>query len=205
MILYLVARMPSKRAVTARAAAVALAAVTLAGCGAVRLQPTTPAGASQLASRGRVDSPVTDVDNHLGCMRAADLPVQVVSPTKVQVGAAPSGPTIVFTPTPGAAQAAQLDGSAQGAMVIGTALVYPNQGSDGELGSISSLPRAGRAGLGLRCASGAAEAFRRAPLECTRDARARCAGLSTSAAAVRNLRAQRRVDLPVRCPFPLQS
>ncbi|MGH2884699.1 MAG: hypothetical protein ACRDPA_18690 [Solirubrobacteraceae bacterium] len=130
--------MPAKRVATARAAAVALAAVTLAGCGAVRLQPTTPAGSSKLASRGRVDSPVTDVDNHLACMRAAHLPVEVVSPIKVQVGSAPAGPTIVFTPTPGAAQAAQLDGSAQGAMVIGTALIYPNQGSDGELGAISS-------------------------------------------------------------------
>ena len=130
--------MPSKRVATARASAIALAAVTLAGCGAVRLQPTTPSGSSQLATRGRVDSQLTDVDNHLGCIRAAHLPVQVVSPIKLQVGSAPSGPTIVFTPTAGAAQAAQLDGSAQGAMVIGAALVYPNQGSDGELGAISS-------------------------------------------------------------------
>lgn len=130
--------MSSKSFVTARAAAVALAAVSLAGCGAVRLQPTTPAGSTKLATRGQVDSQLTDLDNHLGCIRAAHLSVQVVSPVKLQVGSAPSGPTIVFTPTAGAAQAAQLEGSAQGAMVIGTALVYPNQGSDGELGSISS-------------------------------------------------------------------
>lgn len=130
--------MPPKRVASARAAAVALAVVTLAGCGAVRLQPTTPAGSSTLASRGRVDSPATDVDNHVGCLRGAHLPVQVVSPVKLQIGAPPAGPTIVFTPTPGAAQADQLRGSAQGAMVIGAALIYPNQGSDAELGSISS-------------------------------------------------------------------
>ena len=39
---------------------------------------TTPAGSSQLASRGQVDSPLSDIRNHLGCMRDAHLPVQVV-------------------------------------------------------------------------------------------------------------------------------
>jgi hypothetical protein len=35
----------------------------------------------------------------------------------------------VFTPTPGAAQRDQIVGGAQAAEVIGSALVYPNQGS----------------------------------------------------------------------------
>jgi len=131
--------MSPKRLVIARPAvrwaAPALAIVALAGCGAVKVQPTQPSGSSKLVSRGRVDSPLTNMRNHLGCIRAAHLPVQVLGPTKLQVGAA-GGPTVVFTPTPGAAQAAQLEGTAQGAEVIGTALVYPNQGSDGELTSI---------------------------------------------------------------------
>ena len=42
----------------------------------------------------------------------------------------------MFAATPGAAQAYQIDGSAQAAEVIGSALVYPNQGSDGELTAI---------------------------------------------------------------------
>jgi hypothetical protein len=118
--------------------AVAVAALALAGCGgAVQVQPTTPAGSTQLASRGRVDSPVK-MKNHLECLRDAHLPVQVVSPTRVQVGAPPAGPTIVFAATPGAAQAFQIDGSAQAAEVIGSALVYPNQGSDGEMATIGA-------------------------------------------------------------------
>jgi len=113
-------------------------AVALAGCGAVRVQPTTPSGSTQLASRGRVDSPLTDIHNHLGCIRAAHVPVQVLSPTKLQIGTAPTGPTVVFTATPGAAQDYQIEGKSQGAEVIGTALLYPNQGSEPEVAAIEA-------------------------------------------------------------------
>ena len=125
--------MPAKNVLSA----VALSAVVLAGCGAVKVQPTTPAGSSTLASRGEVDSPVSDMHNYLGCLRDAHLAVAVVSPDRVQVGPS-GGPTIVFTATPGAAQADQIDGTAQAAEVIGSALVYPHQGSDGELGTIGA-------------------------------------------------------------------
>lgn len=114
----------------------ALAALALAGCGAVKVQPTPPAGASKLASRGKVDSPLTNIHNHLACLQAAHVPVQVVSPVKLQFGQAPGGPTVVFTPTPGAAQAEQIGGTSEGAEVIGPALLYPNQGSGAELTSI---------------------------------------------------------------------
>jgi hypothetical protein len=138
--------MSSKRLPTPRRGAVrsagALAgvalAVALAGCGAVRVQPTTPAGSSTLASRGRVDSPLTGIRNHLGCLRHDHVPVQVVSPTRLQVGPAPSGATIVFAATPGAAQTYQLNGIAQAAEVIGSALVYPNQAPDSVLSGIEA-------------------------------------------------------------------
>ena len=116
--------------------ALAALALALAGCGAVKVQPTAPAGSTKLVSRGKIDSPLTSVHNHLGCMRDAHLAVQLVSPTKLQIGAARSGPTVVFTPTAGAAQAQQIDGNAQGAEAIGSALLYPNQASDAELTAI---------------------------------------------------------------------
>jgi hypothetical protein len=121
-----------------RSLPLALTALAVAGCGAVNVHPSTPAGSSKLVSRGAIDNPSTDVDNHLACLRGQRLPVQVVSPTRLQVGAAPAGPTIVFTASLASAQAAQIDGRAQGAEVIGTALVYPNQGSDGELATIGA-------------------------------------------------------------------
>ncbi len=127
--------MRPKRVVTA--VVFAALALVLAACGAVKVQPTTPAGSSKLASRGHVDNP-EKMRDHVGCLRDAHLPVRVVSPTRVQVGAAPAGPTIVFAATPGAAQAYQINGSAQAAEVIGSALVYPNQGSDAELGTIAA-------------------------------------------------------------------
>ena len=133
-----------------------------AGCGAVKVQPTAAAGSTTLVSRGKVDSPMTAIHNHLGCLRADHLTVQIVSATKLQIGGSPSGPTVVFTPTAGAAQAQQIDGDAQGAEAIGPALLYPNQGlglgADGHRG----LPGSGRAGIGAS----------RMP----RDAGARCAG-----------------------------
>ena len=139
MILYLVAGMSRKRSFTARFAPLGLAALALAGCGgALRVQPTAPAGSSKLASRGKVDSPLTDVRNHLGCLRDAHLPVIVLSPTMLQIGTAPGSPTVDFSPTPGSAQAYQIDGRVQNAEVIGSALVYPHQGSDAELTAIES-------------------------------------------------------------------
>ena len=134
--------MPSRRlpagSLFATALAV-LAALALAGCGgAVRVQPATPAGSATLSSRGLLDSPLTAMRDHLGCLRAAKLPVQVLGPVKLQVGAAPAGPTILFTASPAVAQADQIQGIAQGAEVIGSALLYPNQGSDDELSSIAA-------------------------------------------------------------------
>ncbi len=116
--------------------ALAALALALAGCGSVKVQPTASAGSTKLVSRGKIDSPLTAMHDHLGCLRDDHLAVQVLSPTKLRVGAAPAGPTIVFTATAGAAQAQQIDGTAQGAEVIGTALLYPNRGSDSELTGI---------------------------------------------------------------------
>ena len=125
--------MPSKKLPTARAprrSRLALAALAATGCGAVKVQPSVPAGSPRLVSRGQVDSPLTDIHNHLACLRDAHLAVTVVSPIKLQVDSAPGGPTVVFTPTPGAAQAAQIDGSAQGAEVIGTRAAVSEPGLD---------------------------------------------------------------------------
>ncbi len=102
------------------------------------MHPSAPAGSPKLASRGRIDAPTTDMQNHLACLQAAHVPVQAVSPTELQIGPLPAGPTIVFTPSPAVAQSEQIRGVAQGAEVIGSAQVYPNHGSDAELASIGA-------------------------------------------------------------------
>ncbi|MGI8428762.1 MAG: hypothetical protein ACR2OB_05530 [Solirubrobacteraceae bacterium] len=89
-------------------------------------------------SRGRIDDPRTARSDHIKCLQQAHLPVVKVGTSELQLGPPPAGPTIDFAPTPGTAQGRQIDGSAQGAEVIGGALLYPNQASDAELGTIET-------------------------------------------------------------------
>lgn len=119
------------RAKFAPASAVAAIALALAGCGAIKLQPNA-------GSRGVVDNEASNNPDHLACIRGAGLPATEVNPHQLQVGPLPTGPTVVFTPTPGAAQAQQIYGQAQGAEVIGSALVWVNQGSQSELQTIEN-------------------------------------------------------------------
>ena len=122
------------------AVALSAAAILLCGCGSV-VKPTQ--------GRGKVDDPRTYASaNHLKCLQQHGLPVQAVGATGLQIGALPSGPTVQFMPSPGAAQAQQIEGSplAQGAEVIGSALLFTHQGSDGELKLIESCLASGVSG-----------------------------------------------------------
>ena len=51
----------------------------------------------------------------------------------IQIGALPDGPTVQFVPSNSVAEALKVTGTAQGAEMIGNALVYPHQASDSEL------------------------------------------------------------------------
>lgn len=113
------------------AAACGLAAVALAGCGSSAKPEAGAAGTSPPPyGRGKVDDPRSA---HVTCIRSDGLSVVEVGQSGVQVGSPPAGPSIQFLPTPGAAQQAQMSGQAQGAEVIGSSLLYPNQSADGEL------------------------------------------------------------------------
>jgi hypothetical protein len=122
------------------AAAVGLVAALIGGCGSAVKPPH---------GRGKVDDPRTSAAaNHLQCLVQHHLPAQEVGRTGLQIGALPSGPTIDFLPTPGAAQAAQIEGSPayQGAEVIGSALLYPNGAPDAELSAIEDCLTSGVSG-----------------------------------------------------------
>jgi hypothetical protein len=64
----------------------------------------------------------------------------------MQIGAKPSGPTVQFTPTPGAAQEEQISGQVESAEVIGAALLYPNQASDSLLQKVEGCVAKGVSG-----------------------------------------------------------
>jgi hypothetical protein len=113
-------------------------AVSLCGCGiAAKPLAGTPKLASKPGNHAKVDDPRA---KHLGCMVRAGLPARAVAAPGgrpgIQVGSLPGGPTIVFYATPGAAQYLQIEGVAQAAEVIGSALLYPNLASDKELSTI---------------------------------------------------------------------
>jgi hypothetical protein len=84
------------------------------------------------------------VDNfrssHAACLRAGGLSVHLFRASGnrpgIQIDAGPGSPMVIFDPTPGGAQYQQMIGEAQGAEVIGSALVYPNQAPDSELQTI---------------------------------------------------------------------
>jgi hypothetical protein len=104
-----------------------ITAIAIAGCGV----------SSQSPDRGRIADQRTE-SGRLACLQQAHLPVTEVGSTGLQIGSAPVGPRVVFTPSLGSSQDAQMRGNTQGAEVIGTALLYPNQASDKELTTIEN-------------------------------------------------------------------
>jgi len=118
------------------AAACALAAVSLSGCGVASKPEAGSAQAATVAHQEKAE-PQT---RHAKCLKADHIPytegvvkrawTQPAGDPSIQIGPASSGPLAVFAATPGAAQNVQIQGQAQGAEVIGSALVFPNQASD---------------------------------------------------------------------------
>lgn len=111
------------------AAALAVAALFVCGCSSAVKPPQ---------GRGKVDDPRTNNPDRVACLRGAGLPVQLVGQTGIQIGPLPGGPSVVFTPDPGTAEGDQIHGQAQGAEVIGAALLYPHRGSHPELEAIET-------------------------------------------------------------------
>lgn len=99
-------------------------AMLLSGCGAV---------AHPSPGRGRVDDPVTTAPHRLACLLSHHLPARRVGMDGIQIGALPDGPTVQFVPSNSVAEALKVTGAAQGAEMIGNALVYPHRASDAEL------------------------------------------------------------------------
>jgi hypothetical protein len=102
-------------------------AMLLCGCGAVAHPPQ---------GRGRVDDPVTTSPDRLACLLSHRLPARQVGRDQIQIGALPAGPTVQFTPSNSVAETLKVTGVAQGAEMIGNALVYPHQASDSELAQV---------------------------------------------------------------------
>jgi len=137
----------SKFTSSARAIAISgLAAAALAGCGSsfkAVAGSGVPAATGKPLGFGVADqAPVP----HAKCIRAKGLPAVRIGLTKIQVGALPAGPTIIFAPDPNAAEAEQIEGKAPGAEVIGAAVLFVHQAPDSELSKLESCLDQGVAG-----------------------------------------------------------
>jgi hypothetical protein len=119
-------------------------ALTVAGCGAVHrpLAGTIKPGTTH-EGRARIDDPRT---KHIMCLRQHGFSVRRVGLTGIQIGVSGEGPYVQFQPTPGAAQALQMEGITENAEVIGSALLYPRNASDAHLKKIENCIAAGVAG-----------------------------------------------------------
>jgi hypothetical protein len=114
------------------AAVSALAAISLAACGTTAKPEAGTLRADAKAHKG-VDDPRI---KHIVCLRADKIPVLTAGRTGLTVGTPPTDAKVVFLPTPGSAQQAQIGGTAPGAEVIGSALLFPQQASDAQLQQI---------------------------------------------------------------------
>jgi len=94
-----------------RAAAATLAAMSLAACGTTA-KPVAGTLRADAKARKQVDDPRT---KHIACLRGARIPVVTVGQTELEVGTPPTQAKIVYTPTPGSGQQAQIGGDAPGA------------------------------------------------------------------------------------------
>jgi hypothetical protein len=131
---------PGKLAVTA-----GLLAIGLSACGSTAkpLAGSATNSTTTIHARGRIDDPRT---THIKCLRAHGVPVVRVGQTGLTAGAGTGTVTVTFEPTTGAAQAQQIRDAEQGAEVIGSALLYPDQASDSELKTIEACLAVGVSG-----------------------------------------------------------
>jgi hypothetical protein len=119
------------------ALAAGLAAVSLAACGSTAKPEAGTLKAAHNTQKG-IDDPRV---KHLQCLHQDHISATPIMVTGlhgsqvdgIQVGSYPQGPRIVFEATAGIAQGDQIQGTEQSAEVIGTALLYPDAGSDGLL------------------------------------------------------------------------
>ncbi len=122
-------------------------AVSLSACG-VASKPE--AGSAQAAAKSAQQLKSVDPrTKHVKCLAKDHIPYTLYTRDNhqsIQIGSLPTGPTAVFLATPGAAQYVAIQGQAQAAEVIGSALVYPNQASNRLMAKVEACMKIGVSG-----------------------------------------------------------
>jgi hypothetical protein len=105
--------------------------VAISGCGATaKPEVGSPAAAPYQQNHLATLSPRRVA---FECLRANHVDAADVTTTgghpAIQAGPLPTGPTIIYEPTPGFAEGLKITGQAQGAELINNVLLYPNEAS----------------------------------------------------------------------------
>ena len=131
------------------AAACGLIAVALvvSACG---IQAKSVAGSTLHPNRNPANhSYVNDPRKpYLHCLRTTKVDGQELKVVKfdygveklrsLQINSVPTGPTVVFEPTPGIAEGDQMKGQEESAEVIGSAVIYPHRATDSLMKKVES-------------------------------------------------------------------
>jgi hypothetical protein len=126
------ALLPSRR--LARAAPTALVLLAAAGCGTGPARhPPQPAQVARPASAGAKPDTSNPSTSLVACLGRRKVSARVSGPGTVGVDPASAGLKVRFLGTDGDAQAAQLQGSSEGAEVILNALVYVGNATDAQI------------------------------------------------------------------------
>jgi len=105
--------------------------VLISGCGATaKPEVGSPAAKAYQQTRLSTLSPRRVafsclLDHHVAAVNVA----AAGGHPAIQAGPLPTGPTIVYEPTPGYAEGLKINGRAQGAELINNVLLYPNKAS----------------------------------------------------------------------------
>lgn len=116
-------------------AALTIALFVLAGCGSER-QPSQSGGESPTLGGAYGYKPFQPRDRMLKCLRRKGVEALGVGQDVIQVLPLPASPRIVVAATPDAATALQVRGEAEGAQLMGYALVYANRASNRQIEQI---------------------------------------------------------------------
>lgn len=118
-------------------ALIAVAGLLVAGCGSTRT-PEQSGGPNAIAGGGARVAPYDPRATPLACMKADRLPARLDGERAIVIGTGPGAPRAVFQVDGGTAQGTQVRGDAEGAEVIGSALLYTNAGSDALLTKVET-------------------------------------------------------------------
>lgn len=111
-----------------------LASAGLGACGGS--DAVTPPRPGVVGAHAVVPRPYNPMTNVVACLHGEGIATRPTAPNEVRLAPAATGMRVRLAITPGAADAAQLRGGAEGAEVIGSAMLFVGSASDAQIARV---------------------------------------------------------------------